>query len=777
MVESRQIERIVQPAFSLFVPLLLVMISTGCGTLGGAEQVISVDSTRRGEPIYFRDGSYIAKTPFFTEVLPEPKLMFWSKQSGTLKMYRFRCDFRWWMSPLENTPLFLIGAPFGSLTPFGALGGGVGSILAGVMTDTISGAAFMCPNQFVIEDEVESAQIPLVCAIQTPPELSNVVRSKLIAKWMSSDDGKRQCSSVLDGEKMLEQARTVKLPRDLSQVGSKQRARVYRFGYETGAGRLIIFSRAKKGTDRPKLTTAPNAGESKMEGKASIIEASMPEVVESSLPNDRSAADGRELAPTKNETPQTRDSAAPEENESSLSNDRFAADERALAPTKNETPQIRAGTAPEERELNTDIGDEAPAQDELPQVYGKAASDTNGATPTAEPDVASKAAQREIKGKNTSLPTVSSAGEPIVNREDKVAGKQESAGTKSEGDRDEIFESTKQVASELKLSSTKANDASSQPSQASHSNDPSAEANEAGRERYAVHPKVDESPTSLVPKVSPKVDENSEQGVETHGQTETPSVNGGKLRRAAEAVPDGFQRIRLHLKQVDLHRLAVEREENVSIVVPRMVAKDIDRIGLGGHLRRTFYLVPDAISIGRGSTNILGDDFQASAIGAPISLSKVSHPSGFGRWDYEFSVAPDVSFDVFETELSVHPRESPDEVGFAYRNQTITYRRLSLSGMAAVDAHTPIGAFGFGLRLGGIYVNASRPDDQDLSWLRGFRFRYTGFLTDSLFFHVSNSLNLNNLRLGPYGVNRIHEMYVSWGYHWTGLESVFRSLF
>ena len=42
----------------------------GCGSSGGSDQIISIDSEYRGEPVYDKDGDYLGKTPLFLKVNP-----------------------------------------------------------------------------------------------------------------------------------------------------------------------------------------------------------------------------------------------------------------------------------------------------------------------------------------------------------------------------------------------------------------------------------------------------------------------------------------------------------------------------------------------------------------------------------------------------------------------------------------------------------------------------------------------------------------------------------
>ena len=219
----------------------------GCGALGGSRQVISIDSTERGQTIYYRDGAYIGKTPMFSEVLPEPRITLITKKGSIFSRHRFPCRFRWWESPLENSPLIVFGASIGAASGMGLITGSLTSIFLGTAVDTIDGAAFECPAQFLIGMGPPSQPYPLKCAVQTPAELDDDAREALLSQWFKKPEVSSLCSSVLDATIMRTHARMLQLPKNLEEVSKRERSKIYRFGYETGAGRLVVLERLEKG--------------------------------------------------------------------------------------------------------------------------------------------------------------------------------------------------------------------------------------------------------------------------------------------------------------------------------------------------------------------------------------------------------------------------------------------------------------------------------------------------------------------------------------------------
>lgn len=551
--------------------VLVVLFSTGCGSLGGSRQVISVDSTERGKDVYYRDGSYIGKTPFFSEVLPEPRLTLLTGEGLFRKRHTFPCRFEWWRSPLENSPLFLMGAGLLGATSSGPMLGGLGFIFGGVMVDTVAGAAFTCPNQFNLEVEKTSqTPVSLRCAIQTPPELDEALRASLVERWLATREAKQYCRNVVDQEMMLSEARLVQLPKDLEKISKEEMGRVYRFGFETGAGRLVILSEPKKGRLKSVVDaekgTSPSVG---ADGESSDNSESVAEELEGSGSDADALVEGSEV---------------PAEARSAKESD------------------------------SVDIG------------------------------------------KKTNVSSLTTTGSSPV----------------------------KEQVSEL-----------------------------------------------LVP-------------------------------------------FTVKRRRVDLHKIELEDEGRVELDLPGETVGRLIDTGVGGQIRRIFYLVPDSISLGTGSATLAGSDQSAVSQGTGVIFNRVSHPSGFGRWALDFGISPELTLDIFPKEMR---RDEFEQDTMSREQAELIYRGFGLGGLASVEGHTPIGAFGLGLKVGGLLIAAAKPDTWDSTWNVGLRYRYTGFLTKSVFIRVSTSLDRLSVELNDSAYSTLFQTMVQVGYQWVGVESAVRSLF
>lgn len=134
--------------FRLLIGALALAYAGGCASLGGVRQVASVDSVPRGLDVYDPDDkeTVLGTTPFFLSVgrARSLRLEVSAGAGRVASRYRFQCGFRWTSTLLGNVPLATLGL---FTTP---LGGALGYSL-GLTMDVFTGAAYQCPERYLLD--------------------------------------------------------------------------------------------------------------------------------------------------------------------------------------------------------------------------------------------------------------------------------------------------------------------------------------------------------------------------------------------------------------------------------------------------------------------------------------------------------------------------------------------------------------------------------------------------------------------------------------------------
>ena len=136
------IERTLTKVFALL--LLLTQISA-CGSMRGKTHYASVDSKPRGVTVYDRSGEELGETPLFHKTESRSQMTYDLDQGGAQNLRSVDCEFQWLQTSLENLPLPLIliwtGPPIA-----------IGVYASAILTDTLTGAAYQCPERVKFED-------------------------------------------------------------------------------------------------------------------------------------------------------------------------------------------------------------------------------------------------------------------------------------------------------------------------------------------------------------------------------------------------------------------------------------------------------------------------------------------------------------------------------------------------------------------------------------------------------------------------------------------------
>ena len=133
-------------------------------------------------------------------------------------------------------------------------------------------------------------------------------------------------------------------------------------------------------------------------------------------------------------------------------------------------------------------------------------------------------------------------------------------------------------------------------------------------------------------------------------------------------------------------------------------------------------------------------------------------------------MAPELSIDIFSNELQIDTRNEMSDA-------TVVFRRFAGAALGSVEGHTPIGAFGLGIKMGGMYISSSEPNDGDASLMLGVRLRHTAFVSEQLFLRTTAQTEYVEIDLGDHRFTEIGQLVISLGYHWAGLEGLVRSWF
>lgn len=145
---SGQAHRRASKAALAFFLFLLLIPCGACTSLGGFRQVASIDSVPRGLDVRDPEDAdvVLGTTPFFLSASRQRSLALAVDvpEKRGLAQYRFQCSFRWTSVLLGNSPL-------ASLAFFVSPWGGAVAYSLGLTTDLMTGAAYQCPERYLLD--------------------------------------------------------------------------------------------------------------------------------------------------------------------------------------------------------------------------------------------------------------------------------------------------------------------------------------------------------------------------------------------------------------------------------------------------------------------------------------------------------------------------------------------------------------------------------------------------------------------------------------------------
>jgi hypothetical protein len=141
---------------------------SGCATMAGRKQVVSIDSDVRGlDVVDVRSGRALGKTPLFLELPRASSHWFVLKaQDGGVRELPVPCRYRWRGSLLANAPLGLLALAHPAA--------GVAAFVAGGATDLVVGSAFDCPMQLTAHAPEPRRPLPEAVPEPVPEPASGV---------------------------------------------------------------------------------------------------------------------------------------------------------------------------------------------------------------------------------------------------------------------------------------------------------------------------------------------------------------------------------------------------------------------------------------------------------------------------------------------------------------------------------------------------------------------------------------------------------------------------
>ena len=231
--------------FALTVPSLFLGLF-GCGTLGGSDQIISVDSTHRGTSVYDSRGRQIGKTPFFVKLKPDFNRALYTRGEypKKLRAHSLNCQFNPY-SAVENMPLGILGSAVGSATLFGALPSFIFTVVTGTAVDTVSGAALRCDESQVLpsmraQNQLESPTES--CAVLTPNGWSTEERAQVLDVFQNSQFGKTNCRQLVKESLILDTSRLLGNRDEYPEFINQDQGRLNKWGFRVGANRVVWLS-------------------------------------------------------------------------------------------------------------------------------------------------------------------------------------------------------------------------------------------------------------------------------------------------------------------------------------------------------------------------------------------------------------------------------------------------------------------------------------------------------------------------------------------------------
>ena len=236
---------------------LVFTLLISCGSIRGRTRYISVDSKPRGVKIYDQSGKSLGETPLFYKIKSRSELIFKVDQHKAQSVHQFPCQLRWLRLSLENAPLPLITLAAGPPFALGLYG-------AAILTDTMSGAAYHCPERITLSNFNHEAKTQPSCPRYIVAGLSSLSREaqkQVTQVWWAEHklksvkknqrpklSSKRESSCDLNIIQDVDAwSYRLNLPLEIIDKAAmktwhEEHNRVNRFGFETNASHILHLS-------------------------------------------------------------------------------------------------------------------------------------------------------------------------------------------------------------------------------------------------------------------------------------------------------------------------------------------------------------------------------------------------------------------------------------------------------------------------------------------------------------------------------------------------------
>lgn len=214
---------------------------SGCGTIGGTKQLISVDSTPRGATVFLKgEQEPIGITPFFHQMsrVPSDSMEFRYSETESVNV-DINCRYRWLLEGVGNGSLLLIFPP---------------AALAALTIDLTTGAAFDCgssvtstgsPSKTPATQVVYCKKYLVAPPENTDEEISDRIADLWIEKAIFSLRG---CDEIIDyqsGRRSLEYVNiTHRTPMGIDKMG---REKLNEAAQSLAASHIVILKHSLTG--------------------------------------------------------------------------------------------------------------------------------------------------------------------------------------------------------------------------------------------------------------------------------------------------------------------------------------------------------------------------------------------------------------------------------------------------------------------------------------------------------------------------------------------------
>ena len=226
-----------------YIFILIPICCFACGTLGGSNQIVSIDSQHRGEAVYNEQQDLLGHTPLFIKLHPKSTHTLYTKSPTGFKEHLYHCQARWGQAGLENLPLSLLFLPSLYLNPsILVVGATVGSVGIGSAIDVGSGAAFRCPKRIIVNNTGKRKAFRSRCGIQVPESLNDEQRTQLIYTWMQTKVAQSLCTSLIPLNTMRSELRILGLSDHINHITRSDQEAIFRFAYRTHTDYLIFIN-------------------------------------------------------------------------------------------------------------------------------------------------------------------------------------------------------------------------------------------------------------------------------------------------------------------------------------------------------------------------------------------------------------------------------------------------------------------------------------------------------------------------------------------------------